>query len=970
MTGPCGNGFKMRLPVENIKTAILHPEEEVRLRAVRYFADSNSDDVTIMPLVMEAVEKYGRKSAFSILRDAENLIQTASTLDWLIHELCRDYDLRLVNDDNVRFALALAILAAPVDLLTARKPEIDALSCFPIELRGPLDERIQMATWSWEQAWQALEEFGRRTMRKREVSLIESRHALRLLETLSRHQDRTVDVLDLFRRAGCCEDRLLNWLEPEIVKLAGRMGSKLAIPLLVHYLGHKDGSLSDAAATALMCLRSDDVVKAVADVWWDADEDFRGTAAEVLEKIHTDLCIEKCLDFLDAEDGLDTALAVGHAALSHFAVEAVSPVRDLLVDIRGELRPDEYDLRYYLTATTTIMGVKFPEYDAWYQLALKNNWGWGTYKRGRMADNFRPRPERPKRSQTDATRLPLEKVKQALLHPEPAVREAALTYFARSHSADPTIMPSAIQSIEQFGYEAFSVLSVAKHVPNLANLVQTDASVAWLIRKIESLGTLLDDRDDNFRASLISTLRRVDADLLERYESEIQAMKALDDESREIVADRISVGSLTPDALWRELINFCDVGHDPEELSDRDYEYIGSVAQALGRFPEQIVDRVLTVLAEADGSNDWLEGLVIELAGNLRLESAVPFLVDRFNECGEWPCEQAHEALAKIGTDAVVREIADRYLDSEPPFRLAAATTLEDVHTDLVVPTCLDLFEQEQDAELQFHLLESMLLNFSPEAVEPARQYVLRSEKSPDVLEVRSTLLIACKVMERTFPEFEDWLADSQHDVETRKRWYADHPLSTHDNADFNDEESDDALADEAFEKDDWGESDDVVPPLTIVRRSEHVGRNDPCPCGSGKKYKKCCYGKVPDETDEGRAAVISSVRPIKSPPKYPIGTVALYGPDDKITTKIVAGVVKREGDEAIVERWMGTNIKNNPKVQRQIKQFFDRYGVKSVVATDMNFGCPHEEGADFPAGEDCPFCAYWAGKQGRNRRY
>ncbi|NLB77381.1 MAG: hypothetical protein GX796_00625, partial [Clostridiaceae bacterium] len=22
---------------------------------------------------------------------------------------------------------------------------------------------------------------------------------------------------------------------------------------------------------------------------------------------------------------------------------------------------------------------------------------------------------------------------------------------------------------------------------------------------------------------------------------------------------------------------------------------------------------------------------------------------------------------------------------------------------------------------------------------------------------------------------------------------------------------------------------------------STKVGRNDPCPCGSGKKYKKCC---------------------------------------------------------------------------------------------------------------------------------
>ncbi len=28
------------------------------------------------------------------------------------------------------------------------------------------------------------------------------------------------------------------------------------------------------------------------------------------------------------------------------------------------------------------------------------------------------------------------------------------------------------------------------------------------------------------------------------------------------------------------------------------------------------------------------------------------------------------------------------------------------------------------------------------------------------------------------------------------------------------------------------------------VRREEKVGRNDPCPCGSGKKYKKCCLPK------------------------------------------------------------------------------------------------------------------------------
>ena len=27
----------------------------------------------------------------------------------------------------------------------------------------------------------------------------------------------------------------------------------------------------------------------------------------------------------------------------------------------------------------------------------------------------------------------------------------------------------------------------------------------------------------------------------------------------------------------------------------------------------------------------------------------------------------------------------------------------------------------------------------------------------------------------------------------------------------------------------------------TVVRVNPKVGRNDPCPCGSGKKHKKCC---------------------------------------------------------------------------------------------------------------------------------
>ena len=32
-------------------------------------------------------------------------------------------------------------------------------------------------------------------------------------------------------------------------------------------------------------------------------------------------------------------------------------------------------------------------------------------------------------------------------------------------------------------------------------------------------------------------------------------------------------------------------------------------------------------------------------------------------------------------------------------------------------------------------------------------------------------------------------------------------------------------------------------PQLFAARRQVLAGRNDPCPCGSGRKYKKCCLG-------------------------------------------------------------------------------------------------------------------------------
>jgi len=41
-----------------------------------------------------------------------------------------------------------------------------------------------------------------------------------------------------------------------------------------------------------------------------------------------------------------------------------------------------------------------------------------------------------------------------------------------------------------------------------------------------------------------------------------------------------------------------------------------------------------------------------------------------------------------------------------------------------------------------------------------------------------------------------------------------------------------------------WLYEEGHIIPRTIIRSSPKTGRNDPCPCGSGKKYKHCCNKK------------------------------------------------------------------------------------------------------------------------------
>jgi len=93
------------------------------------------------------------------------------------------------------------------------------------------------------------------------------------------------------------------------------------------------------------------------------------------------------------------------------------------------------------------------------------------------------------------------------------------------------------------------------------------------------------------------------------------------------------------------------------------------------------------------------------------------------------------------------------------------------------------------------------------------------------------------------------------------------------------------------------------------TRRDAKIGRNDPCPCGSGKKYKRCCSGKpqvAPDSaataSEAGSQADVSQQPPAMPPDEAAQGRQA---------EKLVTAVVRWRQNPRHQERW-GTDVQQS----------------------------------------------------------
>lgn len=94
----------------------------------------------------------------------------------------------------------------------------------------------------------------------------------------------------------------------------------------------------------------------------------------------------------------------------------------------------------------------------------------------------------------------------------------------------------------------------------------------------------------------------------------------------------------------------------------------------------------------------------------------------------------------------------------------------------------------------------------------------------------------------------------------------------------------------------------------------------------------------------------------------YPVATVAYYGRTDKDATKVVVGIVQTEhASPEPMKSWLSDNdVRKDFTIMEALLDFIAEHNAKSVVMVDRIIGCPHQEGIDYPDGEECQECTFW----------
>ncbi len=421
---------------------------------------------------------------------------------------------------------------------------------------------------------------------------------------------------------------------------------------------------------------------------------------------------------------------------------------------------------------------------------------------------------------------------QALQHEDPIVRNRMLEFFAEQRNPDPEITRRVKAVIKQLGWgEAYW-----KGAP-FVGLPLDEETVLWMIEALAN--DQAEEIQDETKDGLMRWFCGGPVHLLEKYKDEVSKIPLVDADSRhaemmavswEWALQRMEIASASVEANWERLDGVMEKAEKAESYPFKELSEAEAICDHLAKVDGSIAETATKWLALDSDSGESVHeiklGLGIFLSGALALEENIPRILELFEEDADWWNEMIERAIPAMKSQKALSAVLEQYHEQDWHGRLYLAGAIRQLPFPELDEKVVEILELEEDLAIRAQLGKALVDFGTPLALEKAREVYAEAPDDPNNVDIGEDLYPIYRILGIDDPEMDSW----KEGIESFRE-YIDNFDPTEDNFDF------DAL------DPDWIPSD-MDDPLPFADPWADVGRNDPCPCGSGKKYKKCCLPK------------------------------------------------------------------------------------------------------------------------------
>lgn len=295
-------------------------------------------------------------------------------------------------------------------------------------------------------------------------------------------------------------------------------------------------------------------------------------------------------------------------------------------------------------------------------------------------------------------------------------------------------------------------------------------------------------------------IQHCDTDLIEKYQSELSPFV-----NKQALDTMVSLRTMDTEQLFKEVAVIMNALED------------GPFNKPLFHFGKRIFKELIQ-RGEFDKANFWeIEAAIKEdwdkdfisfngiyhvyLAGEQKVTSLIPELTELLSRVEEdFLLEEVADALIKIGTSEVISAV-EKYVANEDT-AFSAIDVLDKIKLPAAEEMLIHHFDQATNKSLKTLIAEALCHQLSTKAI-PKVATLIEEGYDETLVDLKEPLYANCVINDVHHPKLSGW-------------------------------------KEELLEKEAYWKAQRKERAIQDAKRAK-VGRNDPCPCGSGKKFKKCC---------------------------------------------------------------------------------------------------------------------------------